>query len=97
MRQGYYKYGAILFVTYMICVSLCFPGNGTVIHQALRSMESKWTTHSAQTTLQICVSVPRREIFEDPDYFSYQSCYFIHPILCRSGDGLYEVYDINNG
>ena len=41
MRQGDYEYGATLFVTYMICVSLCFPGNSAMIQQALPSMESK--------------------------------------------------------
>ena len=46
---------------------------------------------------KICVSVPRREIFEDLDHFSYQRCYYIQPILFRSGDGLCEVYDIDNG
>ena len=97
MKQGYYEYGATLFVMYMICVSLCFLGNGAVIHQALRSMESKSNTHSTQTTYKKYVSVPRREIFKDFNHFSYKLCHFIQQISLRSGDGLCEIYEINNG
>ena len=63
MRQGYHEYGATLFVIYMICLSLCFPGNGAVIHEVLRSMESKSTTHSTQTTLKhMCEFTRKRNI-----------------------------------
>ena len=68
MKQNYYEYGGTLFVTHMMCVSLCFPENGAVIHQALRSMESKSTTHSTQTTLQnLCEFAMASGVFDGTD------------------------------
>ena len=63
-RQGHYEYGATLFVTFMICVYLCFPVHSTIINQWLWSMESKSTTHKTQTTLKkICKCNRRRIIY----------------------------------
>ena len=96
-KQGYYEYGVTLLVTYMICASLSFLGNGTVIHQALWSMESKSTTHSTQTTLHNLCECTKKKISADFIYFSYRCCHFFQPILFRSIDDLCEIYDINYG
>ena len=57
MRQGHYEYGATLFLTYMICVSFCFPGHSAIIHQALCLVGTKSTTHKTQTTLHSAKNV----------------------------------------
>ena len=64
-----------LFVTYGIvgydsCAFLSFLGNGSAIHQALRSMESKSTTHSKQTILQnLCECTKKRNIWRLGSFF----------------------------
>ena len=86
------------FLSRIWCVCLCVS----------REMVQWYTKRYGQWSLSqlhivhrkpynICVSLPRREIFAKFNYFCYQYCYLIQPILFRSSDDLCEIYDIYNG